>query len=471
MTLLRVGRSVVLSLAVACCISMLASAAMPATARADDWPQWMGPNRDAIWHESGIVREFPADGPAVKWRISIGTGYAGPAVADGRVYLMDRKQELDADGQPVINRDVRPPAFLGTERVLCVSAETGELIWEHEYDCPYQIQYQNGPRTTCLIENGRCYALGAMGDLFCFNAENGEILWQKSFTEQYGAKAPLWGWSNHPMIHGDRLFCTVGGEGSAVVAFDKNTGEELWKTLTVEEIGYAPPVIYEADGKQQLIAWLDTSVESLDPATGKSLWSTPFPENAEPQRPVVTIMTPFFIGSHLYVSNFYNGSLMWDVAADGSGVTKVWGAGADDGNNEQGLNILMMTPFPMDGYIYGAAGMGQFRCIKADSGEVAWRDITPLSERRPAAFGTCFVVRNEEVFFIFNDSGDLIIAELSPQGYVELDRANLLKPDGFARGRDVVWSHPAYADKKFFGRNESELICVELAADDNADDE
>ena len=316
MTLLRVGRSVVLSLAVACCISMLASAAMPATARADDWPQWMGPNRDAIWHESGIVREFPADGPAVKWRISIGTGYAGPAVADGRVYLMDRKQELDADGQPVINRDVRPPAFLGTERVLCVSAETGELIWEHEYDCPYQIQYQNGPRTTCLIENGRCYALGAMGDLFCFNAENGEILWQKSFTEQYGAKAPLWGWSNHPMIHGDRLFCTVGGEGSAVVAFDKNTGEELWKTLTVEEIGYAPPVIYEADGKQQLIAWLDTSVESLDPATGKSLWSTPFPENAEPQRPVVTIMTPFFIGSHLYVSNFYNGSLMWDVAAD-----------------------------------------------------------------------------------------------------------------------------------------------------------
>ncbi|MDA7979767.1 MAG: PQQ-binding-like beta-propeller repeat protein [Pirellulales bacterium] len=427
----------------------------------------MGPNRDAVWNETEITRSFPEDGPPVKWRIPIGTGYAGPAVAEGRVYLMDRKQEMDDDGRPKINRDVKPPAFLGTERVFCVSAETGELIWEHEYDCPYQIQYQNGPRTTPLIENGRCYVLGAMGDLFCFDANNGDVLWHRNFPQEYGAKPPFWGWSNHPVIDGDHLYCTVGGEGSAVVAFDKNSGEELWKALTAEEIGYAPPVIYQADGNKQLIAWLDTSVESLDPLTGKGNWSMPFPERGAPQRPVVTIMTPLFINSHLYVSNFYNGSLMCDVAADGSDATKVWGAAANDGNHKQGLNILMMTPFAMDGYLYGAAGMGQFRCINAKTGEVAWRDISPLSERRPAAFATCFLVRNGDAFFIFNDSGDLIIADLSPEGYKELARAKLLEPDGFARGRNVVWSHPAYADKKFFGRNESELICVDLAAEAN----
>lgn len=454
------------SLIVALVVSSLAGLAAT-SAVADDWPQWLGPQRDAVWRESGITRDFPEGGPPVKWRIPIGTGYAGPAVANGRVYLMDRKQEMDADGQPVINRDVRPIAYAGNERVFCVSAEDGKLIWEHTYDCPYQIQYQNGPRTTPLVENGRLYVLGAMGDLFCFNADNGEIIWQKSFMQQYGAKPPLWGWASHPLIDGDTLYCTVGGEGSAVVAFNKNTGEELWRALTVEEIGYAPPIIYDADGKKQLIAWLDTKVESLDPATGKSNWSMPFPDGAEPQRPVVTIMTPLMIGSHLYVSNFYNGSLMWDVTADGSGATKIWGATAADGNHQEGLNILMMTPFYQDGYLYGAAGMGQFRCIDAETGKVAWREITPLSAERPAAFATCFLVKNEDRFFIFNDSGDLIIAELTPKGYNEIARANLLKPDGFARGRDIVWSHPAYADKKFFGRNESELICVDLAAETN----
>ena len=433
-----------------------------ATVQADDWPQWMGVNRDAVWNEPGITREFPEDGPPVKWRIPIGTGYAGPAVADGKIFLMDRKQEMDAEGQPAINRDVSPPAFLGTERVFCVSAETGEMIWEHEYDCPYQIQYQNGPRTTALIEDGRCYALGAMGDLYCFDADTGDVIWHKNFPQQYSAKPPLWGWSNHPIIDGDLLYCTVGGEGSAVVAFNKHSGEEVWKSLTVEEIGYAPPVIYEANGKKQLIVWLDTQVESLDPQTGQSNWSQPFPEDAAPQRPVVTIMTPLFVGSHLYVSNFYNGSLMWDVAADASGAKKVWGAGRND-NHDEGLNILMMTPFVQDGHIYGAAGMGQFRCIEANSGKVVWRDIAPLSEGRPAAFATCFLVKNDDVFFIFNDSGDLIIAELSPEGYQELDRAKLLAADGFARGRDVVWSHPAYANQCFFGRNESELICVDLS--------
>jgi len=219
---------------------------------ATDWPQWLGPKRDAIWMEQGLLKSFPKDGPKVIWRQPISEGYAGPAVTGGRVFITDRKKAEPDSANP-------PPkgTIPGTERVLCLNADDGKTIWSHTYDCPYvKISYPSGPRTTPVVEGDRLYTLGTMGDLLCLNAADGKVIWSKNFIKDYRAPVPLWGWSAHLLLDGEKLFALVGGEDRAVMAFDKKTGKEFWNGLNTKEICYAPPMIAEAGGKKQLIVWL-----------------------------------------------------------------------------------------------------------------------------------------------------------------------------------------------------------------------
>jgi len=181
-----------------------------ANAQADDWPQWLGPQRDGVWRESGIVRRFPDGGPKVRWRMPVGAGYSGPAVAEGRVYLTDRKLKT---GEKEQANPFDRGLINGTERVLCLDEKSGEVLWSHEYDCPYSISYAAGPRATPLVENGRVYILGAEGNLFCFDAVNGKGLWSLDFNKSFEIPTPLWGFS-HPLIEGNKLICLVGGKGS-----------------------------------------------------------------------------------------------------------------------------------------------------------------------------------------------------------------------------------------------------------------
>jgi hypothetical protein len=214
----------------------LAHAATTDSAAQRDWPQWMGPERDGVWHESGIVRQLPEQ-PKIVWRMPVGVGYSGPAVADGRVFLTDRNPVKDADGKPA--RATRR-GILGNERVLCFAASDGKLLWEHAYDCPYTISYPNGPRTTPVIEQDRVYTLGAMGDLLCLNTEDGKVRWQKNVLKDADLEPPVWGYAAHPLIDGDLLYTLVGGKGRAIVALNKHTGEEVWLALVTEEVVYSP---------------------------------------------------------------------------------------------------------------------------------------------------------------------------------------------------------------------------------------
>ena len=160
------------------------------TTRADDWPQWFGPQRDGVWHETGVLRAFPEDGPEVLWRIPVHAGYSGPAVADGRVFLTDRILPEESE-QPNPQGISKIP---GQERVVCLDADTGELQWEHTYDCEYEISYPEGPRTTPTVDGDYVYTLGAMGDLICFRVATGEVVWSKQLMEAYAFQRPLiWG--------------------------------------------------------------------------------------------------------------------------------------------------------------------------------------------------------------------------------------------------------------------------------------
>jgi outer membrane protein assembly factor BamB len=428
-----------------------------ASARAEDWPQWLGPNRDGIWRETGILEQLPKDGPRIRWRKAIGSGYAGPAVAGGRVYVTDRTLAAGARNP---NSGFAEAKVGGKERVLCLDEATGKLLWSHQYDCEYRVSYPAGPRTTPVVQGDRVYTLGTMGALFCLETATGREVWSKNFPRDYEAKVPLWGFAAHPLVYGDKLICLAGGPDSLVVALHRETGKELWRALSAKEPGYCPPMIYEFGGKRQLIIWHPEAVNGLDPETGKLLWSQPFEVKAG-----LTIPTPRQAGDRLFVSSFYDGSMMLRFDANSLQPSLVWKgkSHSERPDKTDGLHSIMATPFLKDGYIYGVCSYGEFRCLKADTGERVWQTHEPTGGKEER-WANAFIVAQGDRFFLFNEKGDLIIARLTPEGYQEISRAHILKPTNIMAGRPVVWSHPAFANKCMFARNDEELVCVSLAA-------
>ncbi len=186
---------------------------------AEDWPQWRGADRLGIWHEDGVIDRFPEGGLKVSWRAPVGSGYAGPAVADGRVFLLEWRE------------DPRSRTLDGTERVMALDEQTGAVLWTHEWETSYRmlmVTYAIGPRATPTVDGDRVYVVGATGRLWCLNVETGDVIWQTDYVEAYDTSVPTWGIASAPLVDGNRLIALVGGEPDAlVVAFDKHTGAEI----------------------------------------------------------------------------------------------------------------------------------------------------------------------------------------------------------------------------------------------------
>lgn len=426
---------------------------------AEDWPEWMGPQRDGVWRETGLVKEFPKDGPPVRWRVKVGGGYAGPAVAGKFVYVTDK--QLPA-GQKDPDNPFARDRLNATERVLCLNDADGSVVWKHEYDCPYTVSYPAGPRTTPLVRDGRVYTLGAEGHLLCLDAETGKVIWSKHFGTDLGAKTPVWGFSSNPLLDGDKLIVFVGGKESTAVAFHKDTGEVLWKSLdslTEHGPGYSSPVIVEAGGKRQLIVWHPAGLSSIDPETGKPFWTQPMTLQAG-----MSCATPRLEGDELYVSAFYNGSLLMKLNDHAPTSSVVWRRHGQNERMTDALHCVFSTPFIEDGHIYGADSYGEFRCVDLKTGNRLWETFAPTSGKS-ARWGSTFLVKNGDRYVLFSEQGDLILANLSPKGYEEISRAHLVDPTGPAQRRDVVWVHPAFAHKNVYVRNDKELVSVSLAAE------
>lgn len=430
-------------------------AARPAAG--DDWPQWMGPHRDDVWAEAGIVEKFPADGPKVLWRKPVSGGFAGPAVAGGKVYVTDYlKSEGDAKPAPT-----KRNSLVGKERVFCLDAQTGAELWKHEYDCDYTISYPAGPRCTPTVDEGKVFCLGAMGDLLCLAADSGSVIWSKNLPKEYGAPVPLWGYAGHPLVYKNLLICSAGGKGNGVVALDKKSGKEVWKALSAQEIGYSPPTLIDAGGVTQLLIFNGDGLNSLNPETGAVYWAEPLKTGFSmaimaPRKGVVDSQEYLFAGGHSGQSV----GLKLDPTKPAA--VKVW-----KGTRELGLAPVSGTPFVENGIAYGIDGNGIFRAVRIATGEHLWGTAKPVNgqdgDRRGANEGATFVTKNGDRFFIFGENGDLVIARLTPEKYDEVSRTKLLDPVGVGLGRAVVWSHPAYANRSVYARNDQEIICASLA--------
>lgn len=420
----------------------------PLLAVADDWPQWMGPQRDNVWREAGIIDAFPADGPKILWRTPVAGGYSGPAIADGRVYLTDYVTDDDVQVDN-FNR----ASFSGNERVLCLDQASGKVLWTHAYPVTYGISYPSGPRCTPAISDGKVYTLGAEGDLYCFDAVSGDVVWSKNLPQTYNAKTPLWGYAAHPLVDGPRLITIVGGAGSHTVAFNKQTGEEIWRHGTSSEQGYSPPSIIDAGGVRQLILLHPSALESVNPETGEAYWSVDYEATNGS-----VIMTPIRSGNLLYGGGYSKKNVLVELGASAPTAEVLW-----QDERKTGLSPVNVQPFVEAGTMYGFDEDGTFYGVDFASGKRLWDSTAPLQTERPLRTGTAFMVRNGDKVWMFTEHGELLITRLTPTGYEEIDRAKVIEPTNVAFGRRVVWSAPAWAAGRVYIRNDKECICVELS--------
>lgn len=409
------------------------------TIAAADWPEFRGAGRGGVWSESGIVERFPEKELRAVWRSPVRGGFSGPSVAGGRVFVTDF----------TLGKAPR-----GTERAMALDERTGKVLWTREWEANYSgLSYAYGPRATPTVDGDRVYVAGASGVLLALRAATGEVIWRKDYVRDYGAVLPVWGIASAPLVDGPRLIVTAGGQPDAkVIAFDKMTGKEIWRSLAADtEAGYSQPILIG----RQLIIWHASAVSALDPVTGRVLWEQQFKLNAG-----MALATPVVSGRDLLVSAFYNGSMLLELTGK-----LLWRGKSESEINTDGLHAVVNTPVIADGYIYGICSYGQFRCLNLRTGERVWETMEVTGEKARWASG--FIVKNGSRYFINNDRGDLIIAELSPKGYKEISRSKLIKPTSDSRNRRelgaVHWSHPAYANKHIVTRNDEEIISVSLA--------
>ena len=429
--------------------------------RADDWPEWRGEGRLGVWTESGIVERFPDDGLRVVWRAPIRGGYAGPAVAGGRVFVLDYQE---TPGTRTMD---------GTERLVALNEQTGAVLWTHEWPTTYRNMlgsFATGPRATPTVAGNQVYVIGAGGMLRCLDTATGAVVWQIDTVADYDTTVPVYGISNAPLVDGPRLIALVGGEPDAlVVAFDTMTGDEIWRALpATSEMGYSQPVIVEAGGARQLIVWHARALTSLNPETGDVYWEQEWAIGAG-----MAIATPVRSGPYLLVSQFFNGSMMMALNPDYPDARMLW-RGRNRGelpDQTDGLHAVITTPLIIGDYIYGVGSYGELRGLDARTGERLWQSAAMTPQER---YATAFFVRQGDRYFVLNEAGTLIIARFTPEGYVEIDRTQLIEPTSRTHGgasrrwgdRAVHWSHPAYANRHVVVRNDREIIRASLAADD-----
>ena len=407
--------------------------------RADDWPQWRGPNRDAVWRASGLLETFPPEGLKVLWRVPIGTGFSSPSVVQGRVYVTDSQ---------VTRTNM-------TERVHCLDATTGKAIWIHPYDVVYpewgaDPEHPFGPHATPVVADGKIYTLGRMSDLLCLDARTGLVLWHNNLPKQYGTGEDLRGFSCSPIIEGKLVIVAIAKNPQAsMVAFDKETGRQVWESL--DEIpSNSSPIIITSGGRRQLIVWAYKSVAALDPATGQILWREPVNTG-----PTYTVATPVWQEDRLLL-----GGLMLKLSANQPGASILW----PEEPRPMRIHVSdTSTPLLRDGLVFSPTSKGLLLGLDAATGRQLWQ-TDQVTELKNGASIHLTAVPSLQCVFLHTDRGDLILSRLTAAGYQEISRFHLLDPTQDFGGRKMAWPPPAYADRCVFARSDRELVCASLAA-------
>lgn len=400
--------------------AVLLLAVTVAAASAADWPQLLGPKRDSHSAETGLLDAFPEKGPEVAWEREVGEGYAGVVVAGGKAILFHR---------------------VGNEDVLeAVDAKTGKPAWKYATKTTYSDGFGkgNGPRATPTVAGGKVYTLAANGTLTCVSLKDGKKVWDKALLSAYEVPDSYFGVGTSPLVEGDLLLVNVGGSGAGVVAFNKDTGKEVWKTSD-DGASYSSPIAATIDGVRMALFFTRNGLLSLDPATGKERFA--FRWRARIDASVNAAAPVLLPGDRLFLSSSYNtGAIVLEVKKDG--VTKVW-------SSDKVMSCHFNTPVAVGEQLYGVDGRqeggAELRCVDWKTGKVRWKD---------EGFGCGSLIAAGKKLILMSEKGELILANVNAEKFDVLARAKVLS--------GTVRAHLALADGLAYCRDSRKAVCWKL---------
>lgn len=389
-----------------------------------DWPQWRGPNRDDVSAETGLLQAWPEGGPPRVWMFEdCGLGYAGPAIAGNRLYIMGARE--------------------GTEYLLALDAANGEEKWAAPIGDVYVNDWGDGPRSTPTVDGEFVYALGAQGNLICVRADSGEVAWTKPMQD-LGGEIPHWGYAESPLVYHDTVVCTPGGKEGAIAALDKKTGEAVWqaKDLT-SPAHYSSIVVMKHQGHDDLVQLLPDQVVAVDPASGKSLWSIPFPGQ------VAVIPTPIVHENFAYVTAGYGVGSMQVKVGDDHAAEKTYENKVM--KNKHGGVILL------DGRVFGHSDQVGWVCQDFATGESLWRDRDAM-EMGSVTFA------DGRFYCLGEDTGDVALVAPSAEKWDEQGRFKLDPQTTLRKDKGKIWVHPVVCDGRLYLRDQNYVYCYDVRA-------
>ncbi len=394
----------------------------------EDWPQFRGPNADGRWNPPHLPDNVGNQEPSRLWSVKIGSGYGGVTVAGNRVVIMERHATPSE-----------------RESVTCRHADTGELLWEHEWSVAYgKLPYGNGPRASVLLDTGgkRAFAFGATGVAACLDLETGSPIWQVDTVATFGATAPEWGFAASPVLISGSLILQIGAQPKGcVIALDPATGEERWRGGP-DPAGYCTPTVIEHGGRRQMIVWGPEHVQSLEPQTGRLLWKHPYPITYG-----VSIAQPIYHEGKLLVSGYWHGTKCLELGPSPSDVSLAW-------ENETEICGLMSAPLLRNNTVFMLDKNRGLQAFDLATGTFRWRDDNTLTRAgRNPQFSLVWMKESDGLAALLNAEGELVYLQLDKDAFTELGRHQLL---------GKTWSHPAFAGNRVFARSDEVLVAWKL---------
>jgi len=379
-----------------------------------NWPQWRGPNRDGLSKETGLLKQWPTEGPPLVWKAAgAGRGYSSFSLANGKLFTMG----LRGDREFVIAFDVA----------------TGKEAWATAHPSgAFHNDRGDGPRGTPTVDGDRVYALGGNGDLSVLDAGTGKIVWTKNILREFGARNITWGISESPLIVGNKLLVNAGGPGASIVALNKNDGSLIWKSQS-DKAGYSSAIPVEINRVPQVVFFTQERAVGLDLKDGRLLW-----EYARPSNNVANAATPVARGNRVFISSDYGtGGGVVEIKPDGT-AQEIWFS--KDMRNHHSSSVLVGD------HLYGFSS-SILTAIKFDTGEIAWRD---------RSVGKGSLVYADGRLYCFSEQGVIGLVEATPTGYVEKGRFRI------QQGELPTWTHPVVAGGRLYIRDQDTIYAYDV---------
>jgi outer membrane protein assembly factor BamB len=393
-------------------VSLCVAAQVMAQANAN-WPQWRGPNRDGISKETGLLKQWPAEGPPLVWKATgAGRGYSSFSISNGKLYTLG----LRGDREFVVAFDVA----------------TGKEAWATPHGSAFRNDRGDGPRGTPTVDGDRVYALGGSGDLSALDARTGKIAWTKNVLEAFGGSNITWGISESPLVLGNKVLVNAGGQGASIVALNKSDGSVIWKSQS-DEAGYSSGIPLEVNGITQVVFFTAERAVGLDLKDGRLLWEYKHPSNR-----TANVATPIVRANRVFVSSDYGtGGGVVEIKPDNT-AQEIWFS--KDMRNHHSSSVLIGD------HLYGFSG-AILTAMKFDNGEIAWRD---------RSVGKGSLVFADGNFYLFSENGVVGLAEATPTGYKEKGRFRI------QQGSLPTWTHPVVAGGRLYLRDQDTIYAFDV---------